>query len=184
MGKLQDKKLFEQATAGRNKDAFGKLFTRWYAPLVSYACRFVDQGDAENVVQDVMLYVWEKGEHICLQNEVSTYLYSAVYKRCASLVTRGEIRSKVMTNLKFSMLSNFTVESQSKMDYEQMYVRFKHTLGEIPEVQRRAFEMSRFEDLSYKEIAEIQGVSAKTVEYRISKVLEALRKSLKTYMST
>lgn len=55
-------------------------------------------------------------------------------------------------------------------------------IRELPDDYRKAFEMNRFEDLTYGEIAERTGVSPKTIAYRISQALKILRMELKDYL--
>ena len=61
---------------------------------------------------------------------------------------------------------------------------YKTTIFELPEKCRIIFCMSRFDDLSYKEIAKIQGISIKTVETQIGRALVFLRKKLSSFLSS
>ncbi|MCQ2184426.1 MAG: RNA polymerase sigma-70 factor [Bacteroidales bacterium] len=184
MSNLLDKNLFALISKKRDAAAFDKLFLRWYAPLVSYARQFVCTEDAENVVQDVMVSIWENAPETVIRTSVSSYLFSAVKNRCFTLVNRGSIRMRVMDNVRASLLNEVIPDSSGDLDFNELIIKVRMTLLKLPEPQRRAFEMSRFEDLSYKEIAEIQGVSAKTIEYRISSVLKALREALEDYITS
>lgn len=55
-------------------------------------------------------------------------------------------------------------------------------IRELPDEYRKAFEMNRFEEMTYNEIAERTGVSPKTIAYRISQALKILRTELKDYI--
>ena len=63
---------------------------------------------------------------------------------------------------------------------EELTQRIKDAIATLPESYREAFVMHR--DMSYKEIAEILGVSPKTVDYRIQQALKQLRVDLKDYL--
>ena len=65
---------------------------------------------------------------------------------------------------------------------EELTQRIKNAIATLPESYREAFVMHRFRDMSYKEIAEILGVSPKTVDYRIQQALKQLRVDLKDYL--
>lgn len=65
---------------------------------------------------------------------------------------------------------------------EELTQRIKDAIATLPESYREAFVMHRFRDMSYKEIAEILGVSPKTVDYRIQQALKQLRVDLKDYL--
>ena len=65
--------------------------------------------------------------------------------------------------------------------YSDLHDHLRHALEQVPELYREAFVLNRFEGLKYKEIAEKLNVSERTVEVRVSKTLELLRKHLKEF---
>ena len=65
---------------------------------------------------------------------------------------------------------------------EELAKRIEDAVAALPESYREAFVMHRFRDMSYKEIAEILGISPKTVDYRIQQALKQLRVDLKDYL--
>ncbi len=172
---LDEKELFERLREGQ-LEAFNVLFRHYYPLLLSYASNFVDLEDAENIVQDVMLSVWERRKHIYIQNKISTYLYSAVRNRCFTQISRGKVKEKIISNLKLSI-----IESTLEEEYfaKEAKARLQKTIASLPTHLRVAFEMSRLEGKKYTEIAEELHISVKTVEYRISKALALLREKLK-----
>ena len=66
--------------------------------------------------------------------------------------------------------------------YTEMRAIYLKTLASLPENQREAFNLSRYEDMTYDKIAMKQNVSEKTVEYRISQALKRLREALADYI--
>ena len=60
--------------------------------------------------------------------------------------------------------------------------RFANALKELPEQCRTVFQMSRFEELKYREIADRLGISVKTVENQMGKALKILRVKLVEYL--
>ena len=67
------------------------------------------------------------------------------------------------------------------MDFE-LKERLKNAIDSLPDVIRESFVMNRIEGLTYKQIAEKEGVTVKAIEYRISKSLTILRELLKDYL--
>ena len=65
---------------------------------------------------------------------------------------------------------------------EELTIRIQEAVETLPESYKEAFVMHRFKNMSYKEIAEILGVSPKTIDYRIQQALKQLRKELKDYL--
>lgn len=163
-----------------DKKAYGTLFRRYYPMLCMYANRFVSLEDAEEIVQDVMLWLWENREIQTFNTSFSQYLYKAVHHRCINQLTRQQSQLRAETRFYKYML-----EMLQDTDFFQTEELKKHIIKAIhalPPSYREAFVMHRFENKSYKEIAEILQVSTQTVNYRIQQALKQLRVSLKDYL--
>lgn len=176
---LDDSQLLSAMQHG-DKKAYGTLFRRYYPILCAYANRFVSLEDAEEIVQDVMLWLWENKEIQIFNTSFSQYLYKAVYHRCINLLTRQQSQLRAETRFYEYML-----EMLQDTDFQQTEELKKHIIQAIqalPASYRETFVMHRFEDKSYKEIAEILQVSTQTVNYRIQQALKQLRISLKDYL--
>ena len=163
-----------------NKDAFNRLFRRYYPKLLAYATRFVDGQEAENVVQDVMMSVWERRDRIDLRHSTSTYLYSAVRNRCLTLTTRGIVKEKMVSSMRISLIDESIAPSYL---VRELNINLQKAIYDLPDHLRSTFELSRIEGKKYTEIAEIQHISVKTVEYRISQALKILRTRLSEYLT-
>ena len=70
--------------------AYGVLFRRYYPMLCAYATKFVELKDAEEIVQDVMLWLWENRETQTFETSISQYLFKAVYHRAINLIVRHQ----------------------------------------------------------------------------------------------
>ena len=161
-------------------DAYDMLFRRYYPPLCAYACQYVNEADAENAVQDVMLWLWEKRNSIIIRNSVSTYLYHAVKNHCMTLVSRNIIKEKVISAIHEAMREKF--ENPDFFMAGELQKKFNDTLEGMPEHYRTAFIKSRFDNMTYKEIAAEEGLSPKTIEYRIYQAIRILQTELKDWL--
>ncbi len=175
----EDSVLLDRIKDGDSK-AYDSLFRRYYAPLCAFACRYTEINDAENAVQDVMLYLWEKRSSISVRNSVSTYLYNAVRNHCLTLMNRGVIKEKVMNSIQKAMREKY--DNTDWCSAEELYRKYDEAVRSLPEPLRDAFEKSRFGNMKFKEIAEEAGVSARTIEYRIYSAVRILRLKLKDYL--
>ena len=101
-----DKDLYGKLKNG-DLESFDAIFDRFYPALCAYGAQFVSLQDAENIVQDVMLWLWENREGMMIENALGTYLFRAVKNRCLTLINRGAIRSKVVSDLQQSMREKF-----------------------------------------------------------------------------
>ena len=162
-----------------DKKAYELLFEKFYPELCAYACQWVSPADAENVVQDIMLWIWLHHKDLHIENSVRTYLFAATRNRCMTLVSRGQMKQKIVSALHQSMEEQF--ESPDFYSLGDLVVRLEAALEALPESYKEAFVQHRFNNKSYKEIASELGVSPKTVEYRISQAIKLLRVHLKDY---
>lgn len=163
-----------------DKRAYGTLFRRYYPMLCSYANRFVSLEDAEEIVQDVMLWLWENKETQIFNTSFSQYLYKAVYHRCINQLTRQQSQLRAETRFYEYMLD--MLQDSDFQQTEELKKQISQAIQALPASYREAFVMHRFENKSYKEIAEILQVSTQTVNYRIQQSLKLLRVSLKDYL--
>lgn len=162
------------------KSAFDILFRKYYPMLCAYCYRFVPLEDAEEVVQDVMLWLWESREKHTINTSLNQYLFKAVYHGALARISRKQLKEKADTL--------FYEEMQEMLEDTDFYIieelgkRIHNAVMALPESYRVAFVMHRFKHKSYKEIAEEQNVSPKTIDYRIQQALKILRKELKDYL--
>ena len=160
--------------------AYGVLFRRYYPMLCAYATKFVELKDAEEIVQDVMLWLWENRETQTFETSISKYLFKAVYHRAINLIVRHQ--SQLRADTLFYENMQEMLQDTDFYQFEELQKRIKEAVDALPPAYREAFVMHRFDNKSYKEIAEVLQVSPKTVDYRIQQALKQLRITLKDYL--
>ena len=77
--------------------AYGVLFRRYYPILCAYATKFVELKDAEEIVQDVMLWLWENRETQTFETSLSQYLFKTVYHRAINQIVRHQSQLRADT---------------------------------------------------------------------------------------
>ena len=172
--------LFRQVRDESDKEAYRILYLRYHASLKAYASLFVGISDAEDVVQDVLLNLWNKRDRLIITDSLSSYLFLATRNTSLNRIKHDTIRSRVISDLRLSLLDESVDYNRHQL--EELKSLISQALSELPYEQRRAFEMSRFEGKTYEQIAREMGVSVKTVEYRISQALRKLEISLTDYL--
>ena len=176
---LIDKQLYISMQQG-NKKAFDTLFIKYYAMLCAFARSFVSLEDAEEVVQDTMLQIWENRKTNHIDSSVHHYLFKAVKNKCYTLMTRNSLRFQIENILTPDIQELF--EDPDFYIIEELTQKIEKAILNLPESYRVAFEMHRFQNKTYQEIAEELNISSKTVDYRIQQALKQLRKELKDYL--
>lgn len=160
--------------------AYGVLFRRYYPMLCAYATKFVELKDAEEIVQDVMLWLWENRETQTFETSLSQYLFKTVYHRAINLIVRHQ--SQLRADTLFYENMQEMLQDTDFYQLEELQKKIREAVDALPPTYREAFVMHRFDNKSYKEIAEILQVSQKTVDYRIQQALKQLRITLKDYL--
>ncbi|WP_321436057.1 RNA polymerase sigma-70 factor [uncultured Bacteroides sp.] len=177
---IQQDKILLFALCKSDSKAFDTLFRKYYRPLCVYAYRFVDLTDAEEIVQDILLWLWENRENFSIQSSLSSYLFRAVYYRCLSCIEQKDIKHRIET-LYWGKQSQELPSDMDALQVNELILRIRQAIEKLPESYRKAFVLHRFKDRSYKEIALQLNVSPKTVDYRIQQALKLLREDLKDY---
>jgi RNA polymerase sigma-70 factor (ECF subfamily) len=169
-----------QSMAILNEEVFEKLFTDWFAGLHTYACSILeDDTDAGEVVQIVFCRIWERRETLSIPGSMKAYLYGSVYHACIDALRR---RKTARNRQDRQPETAQATRADGKMELGELEKRYTRLLDELPEQCRHIFQLSRFGDLSYGEIAEQLKISVKTVEAQMSKALKRLRRGLADYL--
>lgn len=182
MGKLDKQQEYFVMSALRqdSKEAFSLLFQTYYTDLVLFCGNFVkDKDSCEDIVQSIFLKLWNDRKHIQIEISLKSYLLKAVRNSCLDEFRHIEIVRQYETEYGSSVLDNYDTENY--ILYSDLYTHLSRALEKIPDLYKEAFVLNRFEGLKYREIAEKLNVSERTVEVRVSKTLDLLRKQLKDF---
>ncbi|MDR2041378.1 MAG: RNA polymerase sigma-70 factor, partial [Tannerella sp.] len=161
-------------------DSFKRLFDRYYSPLCEYASRYVPDADAEELVQEYMIHLWENRKALVVETSLKAYLFAAVKYRCLNAIKQRLYHERV-----HSRLYELTKDRTDDPDYYlagELASLIRQAVDELPEGYREVFVRSRFGISTNAQIAEELGISVKTVEYRITQSLKTLRLKLKDYL--
>ena len=163
-----------------DQKAFDTLFRRYYPMLCAYGHRFVELEDAEEIVEDSLLWIWENRETLVIESSLNSYLFKMVYRRALNKLAHIDANQRADTRFYEDMQE--MLQDTDYYQIEELAKRIEDAVAALPESYREAFVMHRFRDMSYKEIAETLGVSPKTIDYRIQQALKQLRVDLKDYL--
>jgi RNA polymerase sigma-70 factor (ECF subfamily) len=167
-----------QSLATRDEAAFEKVFKTHFKALHAYAFTIIkDEAAAEEIVQNIFLKLWERSENLSIAGSVSSYLYRAVYNESLNHIKHQKVRTAYGQHLSFSM-KDASDNAAKRVSLKELEARLATALNELPEQCRTIFQLSRFEELRYREIAEQLQISTKTVENQMGKALKILRVKL------
>ena len=163
-----------------DQKAFDTLFRRYYPMLCAYGHRFVELEDAEEIVEDSLLWIWENRETLVIESSLNSYLFKMVYRRALNKLAHIDATQRADTRFYEEMQE--MLQDTDYYQIEELAKRIEDAVAALPESYRVAFVMHRFRDMSYKEIAETLGVSPKSIDFRIQQALKQLRVDLKDYL--
>ncbi|MCB0706618.1 MAG: RNA polymerase sigma-70 factor [Saprospiraceae bacterium] len=164
-----------------DKVQFEQLFKSHFSYLCNFAKQYVQDADAaQDICQKVFIRLWEKRESMNPQQSIKSYLFTAVKNSSLNYIRDNKkYRSQVLDidcgNLDFAQETDYFAE-------DELRKRIESALNSLPEKCRLVFEMSRYQDKKYKEIAEELDIAQKTVEAHMSKAIKALKEKLQDYL--
>lgn len=179
--------LFARIVFQDAEEAFKELFFDFFGPLCLFANRYIeDKAICEDVVQDVFFQIWIQKKHLNIQRSARNYLITSVRNACIDYLRTNQAKFQHIqaTDINESIINEHGMgeETLSVLAVSELKEQLDKSLAKLPEPVRQAFELNRFEDLTYNEIASQMNVSVKTVEAYISKALKLLRVDLKDFL--
>ncbi|MBC8603018.1 RNA polymerase sigma-70 factor [Parabacteroides acidifaciens] len=172
--------LFWKIAQLDDEDAFRSLFFKFFSSLCVFAHRYIEQWETcEDIVQDTFFKIWKNRKKMIINTSGRNLLLTSVRNSCVDYLRKQEIETSWIQKKSLHKTEYSTDDLYATVELENM---LNAALSNLPENIRQVFEMSRFEGLTYTEIATQQRISIKTVEAYITKALKQLRIELKDYL--
>lgn len=160
---------------------FEIVFRQYYEGLCRYAGLWIkDDDESEEIVQNVFVKLWEKRDGIRIDTSLKAYLYKSVYHASLNFIKHRKVREEYL-HMKEKIEEHSEISQEHSL--KELEGRIEKALLELPEQCRLIFSMSRFQELKYRDIAEILNISVKTVENQMGKALRLMRMNLADYLN-
>jgi RNA polymerase sigma-70 factor, ECF subfamily len=180
--------LFEKIRKG-DEAAFKVIYNKYVPRLFYFVHEYISQDDiVENIVQDTLMTLWDKKETLADNTNLAAYLFTVAKNNCLYKLRDLKYRKKLydstdigILELKANLDALVSLDTSS-FTFHEIELIIKNTMEQLPPQCRFVFQLSRFEDKKYKEIAEELNISVKAVEGHISKALKVFRTNLKNYL--
>ena len=172
-----------KATIRVKAEAFDDFFMKYYTLLYGYSRYYVSAEDAKEVLQELMMWLWENRATFVpdTTSSLRQYLITSVKRRCFNVLRRQE-KEILEESSWFEQEQDDYYEFIDLSVVNELQSLIQEAIDELPSSYRQAFTMHRFQDKTRQEIAETLQVSIKTVDYRIQQSLKILRERLKDYL--
>lgn len=168
---------WSQRLRASDRTAFQALFKATYPALCRYATGFTgDATVAQDLVQDAFLRIWNRRATLDPARSLQALLYVTVRNLALNHERTTAKRQTLLTTMDAPAPSP---EPDAAVAADLLRERLQGWIREMPARRREAFQLSRFDGLSYEEIAGVMGLSVRTVEQHIRLALQHLRGRLR-----
>lgn len=159
------------------------LFNQYSTRLHGIVNRIIgDPETAKDLLQEIFYRLWKKREELQILS-IEPYLVRVSVNEALAYLRRGQSGHRLVT-------LNEVTESRIKihtdpdrgLEYSELEVLIKTAIASMPPQRRAVFTLSRFEHMSYAEIAKALDISEKSVEKHIARALTSLRTALAPYL--
>ena len=170
--------------------AYKHLYEHQYKMLCVVACELVrDTMVSEMIVSDVIFSIWKNRESLEINTSLRNYLIKSVRNRCFNYLAQSErqqeLRHQIGKKIEMEQADD-TGDSNNPLTQlieKELDKEINDSIAALPELTRRIFCMSRFDNMKYGEIAQEIDVSVDVVKYHIKTALAKLRVALKDYLT-
>lgn len=167
----------------RDHAAFTEIYNRYKGVLYIHALKLLkDEDEAQDVIHELYTAIWDKAGDFNLDIPLRAYLYRGVKNRIFDIFSHQKISSGYLSKFAETIEKGEWITDEKIMEKE-LIDAIEEGLELLPAKMREVFEMSRFENLSHKEIAEELKISDKTVKTQVHNALKILRLKINSFLS-
>jgi RNA polymerase sigma-70 factor (ECF subfamily) len=181
---FSDAELTDLLKSG-DQAAYTEIFERYHKLLLSHAYKLLrDRDEAHDVVQEVLLTLWQKHDTLRLSGSLSAYLYIAVKNRIFNLMSHEKVVARYADSLN-AFLDSGAAPADHQLIGKELAALIEKEIGQLPPKMREIFLLRREEELDYDAIGEqlhISGNAAKQQVYNAVKILKLKISSLLTLL--
>ncbi len=161
----------------RNGDdsCFKEIYELYHFKVFCFVKKYAaQQSDAEDITQNVFIHLWKYRTKI----DPSVELDSILFKSCKQEISKWyKKQNRILSVEDSQLIKELDSAEEAEADLSSKLEKIEHLLQQIPEKRRKIFTLHKFDEMSYKEIADEMGMSQSAVANQISKTLQYLRKN-------
>jgi len=156
--------------------AFDAIYERYSKRLYCFVFRYIKQeSDAEGIVQEVFLKIWEARKNIDLHCSFNSFLFTIAYNTTITLLRKRVNEKKYLENIEIRNKINESDEIINEIHYRDLNKKVYILLDQLTPRQKEIFILSREEGLTHEEISKKLNISANTVKNHMVTALAFLR---------
>lgn len=167
-----------------DREAYAAVFDAMHAPLFRYVRSITnDPSAARDITQDVFVKLWGSRRSLDPDQSLKAYLYRTARNRAYNHERNRRTRTDKEDDVRTDSPAQPTPRTapDEAVDARMLDKRLRRWIDDLPDRQREALSLSRFEGLSHEAIAEIMDISPRTVNNHIVRALKSLRQNVHAY---
>jgi RNA polymerase sigma factor (sigma-70 family) len=178
MKHLSDQELMRIVQAGDFSPA-SEIYDRYSSRIYNFAYRFLRNSEAaEDATQEVFVKMLKHANQFHGDAKLSTWLFSITANWCRDYLRKAENKAKETEEVLIALPAPMELSPDRNLERREDQHRVQKALGALTPEQREAILLSRYQGLSYAEIAQISGCSEGAVKTRVFRAMETLKKAL------
>jgi RNA polymerase sigma-70 factor, ECF subfamily len=178
MKHLSDQELMRIVQAGDYSPA-SEIYDRYSSRIYNFAFRFLKNAEAaEDAMQEVFVKMIRHAGQFQGDAKLSTWLFSITANWCRDYLRKADNKPKESEEVLISLPSSSENSPERNLEKREDELRVRRALSSLTPEQREAILLSRYQGLSYAEIAQIAGCSEGAVKTRVFRAMETLKKAL------
>ena len=178
MKHLNDQELMRIVQAGDMSPAT-EIYDRYSTRIYNFAYRFLRNSEAaEDATQEVFVKMLKHANQFHGDAKLSTWLFSITANWCRDYLRKSDNKAKEAEDVLISLPAPAELAPDRNLERREDELRVQRALGALTPEQREAILLSRYQGLSYAEIAQISGCSEGAVKTRVFRAMETLKKAL------
>lgn len=159
--------------------AYEELFFTYYSRLCGFAVKILNSDEqAKDCVQEVFLKIWRNRKNWQITYSLPVYLYQSVRNQALNKVEKRQNKRDYTQQYYEEGFHNATGTEQLSNEQSNLIEEIWDLAQNMPGRRRMVFELHKKHGLSYKEIAEVMGITRKTVENHMGRALQDIREQL------
>ncbi|HEY8957420.1 RNA polymerase sigma-70 factor [Chitinophaga sp.] len=159
-----------------DQEAFTTIYNKYWYPLMQHVMKAVRiYSEAEDIVQEIFVSIWKNRARLEIRGALSTYLFNSGRYMAIRNIERNVTRSNYLQRLSDQIDNGGVPSPETLLHMRELEERIEQAIESLPGKMKEIFNLSRKQQLSYREIAAQLGVSEETVKKQISNALNRLR---------
>jgi RNA polymerase sigma-70 factor, ECF subfamily len=183
-----EKELLQLLKDG-NEEAVKLIFERYYVSLCLYAESILKNHQiAEEIVEDIFIHIWVHASETSIVDSVRNYLFRSTHNNCLKYLNRLKTEKKIFDNKDYTFTDHEILHSLhvdypiANMIAAELEIKAGEILETLPGQCKEIYALSRFENLSYSEIAAKLNITVGTVKTQMSRAFQKFRQGLKEFL--